>query len=69
MEHLVIAELSGLEGTLKRGHLELILSDKQLKKFNNISEADKKEWLECEGDLIIDDYDLDDFEIENINVD
>ena len=69
MEHLVIAELSGLEGYLKSGHLELILNDKQLKDFNNMSEDDKKDLLECDGNLIIDNYTLNDYEIGNINID
>lgn len=69
MEHLVIAELSGLEGYLKHGHLEMILNDEQLEDFNNMSEEDKKDLLECDGNLVIDDYVLNDYEIENINID
>lgn len=69
MEHLVTAKLSRLEGTLKHGHLELVLNDKQLEDFNNMSETDKKDLLECDGNLIIDDYNLDDFEISDINFD
>ena len=56
----IIAEIDYINGHLRYAHYELNLTDEELKEFKNSSKKDQQHWIADEGDLIIDDYYLND---------
>ena len=56
----IIAEIDYINGHLRYAHYELNLTDEELEKFKNSSEEEQQQWIEDGGDLIIDDYYLND---------
>ena len=66
-KNLVTGDLSYIVGHLRYGHYELKLSDEEYEEFKKMSNYDKKEYICDCGEIIIDDYDLNDYgEIINI---
>ena len=57
----VTADLSYIVGHLRYGHYELELSDEEYEEFKKMSKEDKKEYICENGEIIIDDYDLNDY--------
>lgn len=58
---VIIGSIDYVVGYLKRGHFELNLDEEDLEKFNNLTEEEKRKFLKENGDLLIDDYIIDDF--------
>ena len=56
----IIAEIDYINGHLRYGHYELNLTDEELEKFKSFPEEEQQLWIEDEGELIIDDYYLND---------
>ena len=56
----ITADVDYILGHLRYGHYELEVTDKEFEQFQNMSDADKAEYIEESGCLIIDDYDVDD---------
>lgn len=56
--NIITAELDYVAGHLRYGHIELELDDKQFEEFKSLSEKEQKEWLKDEGELIIDDFEV-----------
>lgn len=66
-KNLVRADISYIDGYLRYGHYELELSDEDYKEFINLSDEDKKDYIRDCGEIVIDDYDVNDYgEIINI---
>lgn len=58
---LVTAKVEVLCGHLRYGHYECYIdSIGEQEKFKAMSEKDKKEYIEEHGDLLVDDYEVDD---------
>ena len=56
----IIAEIDYINGHLRYGHYELNLTNEELEEFKNSSKEEQQHWIKDEGDLIIDDYYLND---------
>ena len=56
----IIAEIYYINGHLRYGHYELNLTNEELEEFKNSSKEEQQHWIKDEGDLIIDDYYLND---------
>lgn len=52
-----------VQGHLREGHLECTMTDEKFDRFNTLSEEDKIEWIKDYGKLIIDSYEVDDYEV------
>lgn len=55
----VYANLDYVVGHLRYGHLEMNLDAEEYKKYQKMSDEDKKEWFLESGHLEIDDYEVD----------
>ena len=63
----VCADLKYLTGYLRYGHIELPMDEKEYKEYE--SYTDKEKYIIENGDLIIDDYEVNDYgPISNIRV-
>jgi hypothetical protein len=56
----IIADLTYLQGHLREGHLELLLSDNQYEEFKKLSIEEQQNKLREEAQVIADDYEVDD---------
>ena len=56
----IIAEIDYINGHLRYAHYELNLTDEKLEEFKNSPKEEQQQWIADEGDLIIDDYYLND---------
>lgn len=57
----IIAGIDYLNGYLKYGHFELDLNESELEEFKNLSKEEQLEWIKDNGDLIVDNYELNDY--------
>lgn len=57
----ITLSMNYVAGHLRYGHFELDLDDEQLEEFNKASKEEKLEWITEEGEMIIDDYEVDDW--------
>lgn len=65
----VYAEVEYLMGHLRYGHFELQMDEEEYKEYESFTDEDKKGYIMENGDLIIDDYEVDDYgPISNIKV-
>ena len=60
-KNLVTADLSYVVGHLRYGHYELELSDEEYEEFKKMSKEEKKDYICDCGEIVIDDYDLNDY--------
>lgn len=60
MNKTIIANIDYIVGHLRYGHFELNLTDKEYSKFISLSKEEQEDWVR-DGELIIDDYELDDY--------
>lgn len=60
MSKTIKADIDYVSGHLRYAHYELELDDDEIEEFSKLSEKDKKEWIRDEGELIIDDYTIND---------
>jgi hypothetical protein len=65
----VLADIDYLIGHLRYGHYELTLNDAQFKEFENYTDSEKKEYIRDNGELVLDDYSVDNIgDIVSINI-
>lgn len=65
----VYAEIEYLMGHLRSGHFELQMNEEEYKEYETYTDKEKEEYIFENGDLIIDDYEVDDYgPISNIKV-
>lgn len=62
MSKLVTADCDWIIGHTRFGHWELNLTDAEYEKFKNLSENEQIKYIKSEGDLIVDDYEIDEYE-------
>lgn len=58
MSKLVIANCDYICGHLRFGHYELNLTDEEYEEFKSLSEEEQSDWIESEGLLEVDDYEI-----------
>lgn len=69
MSKFITADCNYICGHLRYGHWELNLTDEQFKEFESLSGEEQEQWIKDEGNLIVDDYEIDDHdEPSNINI-
>jgi hypothetical protein len=51
-----------VQGHLRYGHFEATIPEEDIAKFKEMSDDEKKEYVREAGELIIDDYEIDDYE-------
>lgn len=56
----IIADVDYVIGHLRYGHWELELNDEDYRGYKNLSEEDRMDWIEGDGNFIIDDCRIDD---------
>lgn len=61
MGKLIRADLDYINGYLRYGHYELELTDEDYEEYSQLSQDDKESWIKDEGDLILDDYEVNDY--------
>lgn len=65
----VCADLEYLMGHLRYGHIELQMDEKEYKEYETYTDKEKEEYVFENGDLIIDDYKVNDYGlISNIRI-
>lgn len=57
----VTANLDYIQGHIRRGHIELFLTDEELLAFKSLSKEEQEDWIHDEGEIIVDDYYLSDY--------
>ena len=66
----IIANVDYISGHLRSGHFELNLSNEGYEKFQNMSKEEQLNYIEDNGDLLIDDFSINDYgDLEIINED
>ena len=58
MGKTIIGNIDYIIGRLRYGHFELNLTDEEYSKFISLSKEEQKDWVK-NGELIIDDYEVD----------
>jgi len=56
----VSADYDYIQGHLRYGHIEMDLNDEELAKFKSMSEQEQYKWLEDDGEVIVDDFEIND---------
>ena len=59
-KHVVTAGISHISGTLRYGHYELLLDESEFLEFVNMTKEEKIEWIKSDGDILIDDFNIND---------
>lgn len=59
--HTIYGELDYVQGHLRYGYLEMELNDEDFEKFKSMPEEEQKAYLNDNGNLIIDSYEVDDW--------
>lgn len=57
---IIIADVDYVIGHLRYGHYELCLNEEEYNNYKNLSEVDKMDYIESDGEFLIDDYRIDD---------
>ena len=57
----VYADLKYLMGHLRYGHFELQMDEEEYKEYESYTDKEKEEYIMENGDLVIDDYEVDDY--------
>lgn len=57
----ISAPVEYVDGHLRYGHMEVEVTDEVAEEVSNMSEEDRKEWLQDNGKLVIDDYRVNDY--------
>lgn len=55
---LITVNIDDLRGYLELGHYELDLSSEELEKFKKLNREEQLEWIEDEGYIVVDSYDI-----------
>lgn len=59
--HTICGELDYVQGHLRYGYLEIELNDEDFEKFKSMPEEEQKAYLNDNGNLIVDSYEVDDW--------
>ena len=59
--HTIYGDLDYVQGHLRYGYLELHLDDEAFEEFKSMSEEEQKAYLNDNGNLIVDSYEVDDW--------
>lgn len=59
--HTICGELDYVQGYLRYGYLEMELNDEDFEKFKSMPEEEQKAYLNDNGNLIVDSYEVDDW--------
>ena len=59
-KYLVTGDVDYVQGHLRYGHFELELTEEEYEEFKLLDEEAQKEWVKNEGELLIDDWEVDD---------
>lgn len=59
--HTIYGELDYVQGHLRYGYLEMELNDEDFEKFKSMPEEEQKAYLNDNGNLIVDSYEVDDW--------
>lgn len=62
----IICPLEYVVGHLRNGHYELVLSDEEYTKFQESSDEEKEDWIR-DGELVVDDYRVEDVGLLEMN--
>lgn len=57
----VHARVEYLMGHLRYGHFELQMDEEEYKEYKSYTDEEKEEYIMENGDLVIDDYEVDDY--------
>lgn len=57
----ITADVDYVDGHLRRGHKEAIVTDEQAAELEKLSREELAEWLQDNGKLVIDDYRVNDY--------
>ncbi len=57
--HTICGEFDYIQGHLRYGHLELYLDDKAFEEFKSMPEEEQKAYLNDNGNLLVDSYEVD----------
>jgi len=57
---LVTGEIDHISGHLRYGHFEMYLTAEEHQKFDTLTKQEQKEWLREDGEIIIDDFEVND---------
>lgn len=64
----IIANVDYISGQLRSGHFELNISNEEYEEFKSRSKEEQLSYIEDNGDLLIDDFSIDDYgDLEIIN--
>ena len=58
---IIIANVDYISGRLRSGHFELNLSNEKYEEFQNMSKEEQLNYIEDNGDLLIDDFSINDY--------
>lgn len=61
-ETMITLELDYVMGYLRHGHLEMGLDNEELEKFKSLSDGEQIYWIIGNGELIVDDYSVEDWD-------
>lgn len=65
----ILGHISYIIGHIRYGHYELQIRGSELEKFNSMTQEEQEEYLRDNGELLIDDVEIEDIgDIININV-
>lgn len=65
----IIAQTEYLSGHLRYGHMELTIDDsEELEYFKSLSDKEQRKYMEEEGKLIVDEYRLNDYELQKCEI-
>lgn len=59
--HTIYGDLDYVQGHLRYGYLEMELNDEDFEKFKSMPEEEQKAYLNDNGNLIVDSYEVDDW--------
>lgn len=58
--HKVVADIEYISGHIRSGHFVLYLTDTEIADFRKISPQEQENWVKEDGELVVDDYYLND---------
>lgn len=61
-KYIVTADANWIQGHLRYGHWEMELTGAEYEEFKNLPEDVQIEYLKDNGSIIVDDYEIDDYE-------
>lgn len=64
---LVVGDIDHISGYLRYAHFEMYLTAEEHQKFDTLSDEEQIQWLKEDGEIIVDDFEVNDIgDISNI---